>query len=1168
MNDYSNSDVDSLTSDNDKSTIDDDSSYEDKKIIDKEENFENEIKDDIDSENTSETTENTNYYDDVDDENRSVDDEYSFQHVFVNDPHIQSKLYRKKEFYIYKTPERPDFETYEDLEKYRKKICNPDEGIVLTPYQSLIPSFINPNTPYRGLLVFSGVGIGKSCLGINTALGFIKQVQRYGTKIHILVPSILLKTSWRNSLVNCTGDYFLKTNKSMIYMNEEEIEIEKKKAIAEALKYIKIMSYKTFYRKVLGDKILEKKVVENSKLKNIYKKNIEGEYEREIVGERIYDLNNSLLIVDEAHNMTGNIQGGETLRTIINNSVNLKLLLLTATPCKNLADDCIELINFLRPSYSQIERDKIFTSTSNFEMELKKNGLDYFKKMASGYISHYRGADEITYAKKIEMGKKPKGLIFTKVTECYMEKLQKDIYEEIEKTGVDSLDKKSESISNFVIPLLTEDKKNIVGGFGGEGLNILKQQCKTDLKLLNDTIATKLLKLNKDENRNFYFVNYNETTKNITGKILHKNYLKHVSTKFHKAYTDMESIIYGDNPRTCFIYSNVVRDGIEKFYEVLLQNGHLEFEENPANYSIKDDTKCYHCGKEHSTHKNVKDHKFSPSTFIKITGKNSEEEEEDTQQYNKQLIIENFFNKSNNKNGKKIQIVLGSKVMNEGISLKNISTVMILDAYYNFGRIEQINGRGIRYCSHYFLMSKDNPYPEVKVFKYVIALENRLSSELVLYAKAEKKYLLVKKIERAMKEVAIDYALNINANIYKEEVEKYKNCVAPDPKYAETDDQSVVDKMCPASCDFTNCFYSSYDENLKNFYDPTRNVFKKIKLNKLDISTFTADLARNEINYSKSKIKELYIINYIYDLETIINYVKFSYGKDKQELFDPFYVQKALDELIPITFNDLLNLVDVVYDKTNRKGYLIYLDGYYLFQPLNEPETLPIYYRKNYKPLNYDSVFGLKSYLKIYKNYKQESFTDFYDFDSGKFYYDKRIENDFVGVIDQIIVGETKEDVFKLRDKLNSNDKRNKESSTYRGSVCFNSKTKKYLDDVGKKLGIKNPSNFTRSKLCNEIKNKLFHLEKYSVGKNKKTFLIIPYNHPTIKFPLNLEDRVDFIKNDVNNLFGVDQVFDVVNNNKSWTISFTNSNVKQSIIDGLVSIGFVKKNNVFEIIIE
>ena len=61
-------------------------------------------------------------------------------------------------------------------------------------------------------------------------------------------------------------------------------------------------------------------------------------------------------------------------------------------------------------------------------------------------------------------------------------------------------------------------------------------------------------------------------------------------------------------------------------------------------------------------------------------------------------------------------------------------------------------------------------------------------------------------------------------------------------------------------------------------------------------------------------------------------------------------------------------------------------------------------------------------------------------------------------------------------------------------------KEKEYLESLAKELGIKvkNGSN-KRVDICNNIMNKLIELEKYSKGKNKMTYIMVPSNHP--KFP-------------------------------------------------------------------
>ena len=100
--------------------------------------------------------------------------------------------------------------------------------------------------------------------------------------------------------------------------------------------------------------------------------------------------------------------------------------------------------------------------------------------------------------------------------------------------------------------------------------------------------------------------------------------------------------------------------------------------------------------------------------------------------------------------------------MSEGVTLENVKEVHILDVHYNLGRVEQVIGRAIRMCKHQAVITKkDNFFPQVNVYRYVVSLnsKDKLSSDEVLYQKAEKKYLLVKKTERVIKEASFDCPL-------------------------------------------------------------------------------------------------------------------------------------------------------------------------------------------------------------------------------------------------------------------------------------------------------------------------------------------------------------------------------------------------------------------------
>ena len=1258
----------------------------------------------------------------------SVTDIDSIGYPQTNDPNFQSKIYKKREFYYYKLPDRPDLTSYKTIADYRKKICEPSGELL--EHQALLSNFINPDTPYKGLLLFHGTGTGKcvhpntiinginmkiediwnnyytnivkdeekgewsktkvaltvkslnnkglivignvlnlyreyiqnilikitlengyeiiktivhklyngkewlsmfnigqevcyinafnniikakiknislepykgyvydlevelhhnfvannilchnTCAAIAIAERFKSQVQRYRTQIYILVPGPLLKESWKEHFLKCTGDTYLKSHENLFFLNEEEKEKIKKQAIANAVQFYKIMSYKSFYKRVLGEKITEKKVIEGQ-MKTTYKKTEEGEYERDIGMDVIQSLNNTLIIVEEAHNLTGNTNTyGEALMKIIKNSINLKVILLTATPMKNFGSDIVDLLNFIRPIDSPIERDKIFTSEKNHLMQLKASGLEYLKKMAQGYISHLRGADPMTFAKKIEMGDKPKGLMFTRITRCYMNDFQLIVYNEAKKQAIedaDALDRKSEAVANFVFPGLDESRKKLIGLYGKEGLNTLRNQLKNHYEKINELVAKDILGLKKTDQE---FININENTKNITGAILKKEYLKHFSTKFHQALEDLEENLYIDKKvknhikesRTGFVYSNLVKTGIQIFQEVLNMNGYLQYDENSNNYQIKDDTICYYCKITHKEHpkkddtQNEDSHNFAPSTYLVVTGQASEENAEVVPGDNKKIITK-VFNNIDNKDGKKIKLILGSKVMNEGISLANVYTVQILDVYFNFGRVDQVVGRAIRWCSHYNLMNESNVYPKVKLYKYAVSLGgNELSTEEELYQKAEMKYLLIKKVERALKEVAIDCALNQTGNMFKDEYKDYKNCETPNKKMENTlikQGDKYNTNVCPSKCDFDNCYYKCNDKLLnEKYYDPNRHIYRKLKRSELDYSTFTTNLAKSEIDFAKKKIKELYMTNYVYNLKTIMDYIRDTYPKEKKDLFDEFFVQKGLDELIPITENDFNNFKDIIYDKTYRPGYLIYLDEYYIFQPFDENENAPMYYRTIYQ-FKYESKLSLYNYL-VNEKYEIESeigtdiksdnnYLTEYNFDEVMDYYDNRNEYKIVGIIDKETNkkkgkrAEDIKDIFKIREKREKilDKKRGTGIPSLKGAVCSTSKSREYLEDLAKDLDIKfDDKNLTRENICDIVKEKLIELEKYSTGKNKMTYIIVPSNHPILKFPLNLEDRVEYIKEKVNNILSKnikikEKISNKNNKNKEVELSF------------------------------
>jgi len=986
------------------------------------------------------------------------------------DSDFQKKIYEKREFYYHKTPSRGILKDYKDIKEYRDNFCS--GAYIPHKHQSFLANFMNPDTPYQGLLVFHGVGTGKTGGGIAMAELFKSTVKKYNTKIHILVPGPLFKESWKRELLNATGEKYMKDITSQgLYINPEELENAKRQALTMALQYYRIMSYKTFYRKVLGEKIREKEEV-GEKTKFGYKKSETGEVERELAMDRIENLDNTLLIVDEAHNVTNN-EYGDAIKKIIANSKNLKVVLMTATPMKDSADDIVSLLNFIRPQNNLIQRDKIFTAQGS-EIDLRESGIDYLKKMANGYVSYWRGADPFVFAERVDMGVVPKGLRFTKMTPCKMEKLQYNVYKTVEDDVEDALDRKSTSVANFVFPGI--ENKQIVGLYGKSGISKLISLLGTNKKQLLEVIKREY-GMKEDLDSILYYDN-----DMLGGMIFNEKYLRNFSTKFYEAYMNLSKLV-DKNVGTAFVYSNLVTIGIELFKIVLLNNGYLEFNEDGSPYSISPTTKCHYCGKE-KRDQHIK-HEFKPATFLVVTG-GSEEGGDAMLPENKKKIIESVFNNINNKDGSRIKFILGSKVMAEGMTLENIKQIHISDVHYNLNRVQQVIGRGIRQCKHYKIMNEDNPYPKVEVFKYVVHTGDKLSTEEELYRKAELKYIQVKKIERVLKEVAIDCPLHYSGNVFPEELEKYKDC------------KPGVD--CPEICEFQKCEYQCHNKSLNDkYYEKTK--YKKIEKEKLDYNTFTNFLARQEIDSCKRVISEMFKFKYIYLVDDIINYVRDSFKGEERDLFDEQFVFLGLDEMCPITENDFNNFNDTIYDKYNVAGYIIQRGKYYIFQPFNENEDVPMYYRTTYRKELLNEL-SLGNYSKGFTEFKEtkeiKKKTDGYEYDLD--YYNKLPENEYVGVIDKnisnrksAILGEG--DIFKIRPKMSVGEKkRGVGMASFKGAVC-SVKEKYEIDEIAKSLGIKDLGT-SRIQLCEMIRDKLWDRQKKD---KSKTYLIVPKNHSKYK---------------------------------------------------------------------
>lgn len=218
-------------------------------------------------------------------------------------------------------------------------------------------------------------------------------------------------------------------------------------------------------------------------------------------------------------------------------------------------------------------------------------------------------------------------------------------------------------------------------------------------------------------------------TKNIKDELKIENLQNpktSISKKFYKLFENVNN-----STGTNFIYSEFIGQGINLIKKMFLLNGFKLF--------------------------NLKNK-------IDLDGKGLVIIDGNTDIIKRKQIID-FFNSIDNKDGKYIKILIGSSVLKEGITLKNVRNVHIMEPWHNMSRLYQIWGRAIRSCSHSELNENER---NVKIFLYA-SIFNKDFSEIIpydiqAYMRSENKEIKIKKVSDILRSIAIDCSIHKDYN--------------------------------------------------------------------------------------------------------------------------------------------------------------------------------------------------------------------------------------------------------------------------------------------------------------------------------------------------------------------------------------------------------------------
>jgi hypothetical protein len=870
----------------------------------------------------------------------------------ITDPDFYKKIYSKKEFHDYSVLEK---ETY-DVEYHKPR------DFTLQPFQNFLKNYISPDTPYNGIIIYHGTGVGKTCSAITIAEGFKRSLKSMKKKVLILSN---LQNNFYNELYGFIKEMDKKNPDDIVQCTKKEYELgyeyayltkeQREKKIRKNIKsYYQIFGYKKF-----ANEIIEKtggwKGDEKDLNPNILKF-ISREFdERVIIIDEIQNIK-----TDRKEELTKSIQN--ILQMIIKYGSNIKLILMSATPMFDRPDEIIFYINLLllndrRPI---LDKNKIFDPVQG---TLKEGAEEILRNIFQGYVSYIRSEKPFVFPFRIHpkecqiplveysINGKPltQKIEYTPLLLCPMREIQYETYIhyldekmktlriqdedniDIEKYNENETNKKHSSrnhqylsllfhlyeISNIVYPIVdtTNKKKGIqsVGIFGKESIESNSDNGMGGYYRTYRTMGKKNIIKYKYQSHAIFDKDTPEEAPFADEKHLYK-----YSTKFAQLLD-----IIKKSKGLIFIFSQFIYEGTLPIALMLEQNGFsrecyegetplLDYASNKYGKGRRNEI-CYLCSHgvnhvEHTDRKNPNYHEYSKAKYILYSGK------ADIVKVPLTVALDKYRSQ-NNKYGKEIKIFIGTRKVSEGLDFKYIRQIHIMDPWYNLSRHEQIIGRAIRQLSHIDLKKEER---NVEVFQYAAMIEGdpRESIDLRNYRIAEEKDIIIKKISRIMKETAIDCYLFKNINQIDTNL-KVKQITARGEEIVIP----VRDIAYSPMCDYQDkcAFACKWEPNPRD----------KLKIN---ADTYRVQFSSNEIDQVKKQIKYLFRIQLVYTLKDI-----------EENLFSasvqPIFIYNALEELAN-------NKNEIVYDKFGKKGYIIYRGEYYIFQPYDfEKEDVPMNYR-------------------------------------------------------------------------------------------------------------------------------------------------------------------------------------------------------------------------------
>ena len=733
-----------------------------------------------------------------------------FLYPALSDPQFAMNIAQRREFH----------ETKHDviipasqaqIEREAAKLCG--AAFELAPHQLFVRNFLSAMTPYNSMLLYHGLGTGKTCSAISVAEEMRDYMNQVGAvKKMLVVASVNVQDNFRKQLFDfnklkfdrvarqfvirgCTGTKLLKevgANAELTDLTEQNVERVRAGIVQRITRLInanyEFMGY--------------------IELANLVRRLTGGGTKQDAVRAIKHEFNHRLLIVDEIHNVRSDEESkeagesseskkrtsvSEELYTLVRYADNLRLLLLSGTPMYNDPREIVWLLNLMNVNdrRATISVGDVFDRDGNLlQINERAVGAELLRIKSTGYVSVVKGENPyifpyrmhprefapahsyalnrdqhptqqlngtpiLTPLQHLDVYLNPAGPYQEAVYSYIVDRKRLEMSADATSFGSFLLKQPIEAL-NMVYPSTEFDKlvsrrPQSATAVSAADVALLKHM---DVKgLLGDAGLRRVMKHDvSDDGARISNFEYKPSTMTNHGRIFSPAEIGKYSSKIASICAQIEKAT-----GIVLIYSEYLGGGAVPIALALEEMGFTRYD--------KDAGSLFKVAPVPQRFVQHQARRFA-AKYAMFTG-------------DKQLSPDNRAElealTTENERGQRIKVVIISKAGSEGIDFKNVRQVHIMEPWYNMNRIEQIIGRAVRNCSH-----ADLPFAErnVQLFLYGTLLPASPAMEaadIYVYRLAEAKAAQIGQVSRILKENAVDCLLNIDQTKFSQEVIRRHN---------------------------------------------------------------------------------------------------------------------------------------------------------------------------------------------------------------------------------------------------------------------------------------------------------------------------------------------------------------------------------------------------------